>query len=196
MKRVALLCFLLWMTGLAWAQGGNVLLEEGQIFRPTVGRLAMVSSAEPISTRIGVDVLRRGGNAVDAAVTMAFVEAVTLPRAGNLGGGGFLLVRTPQGRIRALDFRETAPRRATRDMYRKPSGEVDPELSTRGHLAAGVPGTVAGLARVLEEHGTLSLHEAIEPARRLAKEGFPVSPTLAADLADLAPRLRSHPASA
>ncbi len=195
MKRLLLLFFLLWMPGLAWAQDGNILLEEGQIFRPTTGRQAMVSSAEPISTRIGVEVLRRGGNAVDAAVTMAFVEAVTLPRAGNLGGGGFLLLRTPQGRIRALDFRETAPRRASRNMYRKPSGEADLELSTRGHLAAGVPGTVAGLAQVLDEHGTLSLREAIEPARRLAEEGFPVPPTLAADLAGLAQRLRRHPAS-
>lgn len=196
MKSLLALLFLVWMPGLAWAQGGNILLEEGQIFRPTTGRHAMVSSAEPISTRIGVEVLRRGGNAVDAAVTMAFVEAVTLPRAGNLGGGGFLLLRTAQGRIRALDFRETAPRRAARDMYRKPSGEADPELSTRGHLSAGVPGTVAGLARVLEEHGTLSLRDAIEPARRLAEEGFPVPPTLAADLAGLAGRLRRHPASA
>jgi len=196
MKRLLALLFLFWMPGLAWAQGGNILLEEGQIFRPTTGRHAMVSSAEPISTRIGVEVLRRGGNAVDAAVTMAFVEAVTLPRAGNLGGGGFLLLRTPQGRIRALDFRETAPRRAARDMYRKPSGEADSGLSTRGHLSAGVPGTVAGLARVLAEHGTLSLRDAIEPARRLAEEGFPVPPTLAADLAGLARRLRRHPPSA
>ena len=120
MKRLLALLFLVWMPGLAWAQGGNILLEEGQIFRPTTGRHAMVSSAEPISTRIGVEVLRRGGNAVDAAVTMAFVEAVTLPRAGNLGGGGFLLLRTAQGRIRALDFRETAPRRAARDMFGSP----------------------------------------------------------------------------
>ncbi len=196
MKRFALVFFLLWMPSLAWAQGGNVLLEEGQIFRPTLGSRAMASSAEPISTRIGVEVLRRGGNAVDAAVTMAFVEAVTLPRAGNLGGGGFLLLRTPQGRIRALDFRETAPRHAHRDMYLRPCGQADPRASTHGHLAAAVPGTVAGLAEVLREHGTLSLREAIEPARLLAEEGFPVPATLAADLAGLSERLRAFPASA
>ncbi len=190
------LLFLVLLTGASRAQGGNVLLEEGQIFRPVTGRVAMVSSAEPISSRIGVEVLRRGGNAVDAAVTMAFVEAVTLPRAGNLGGGGFLLVRTADGTIRALDFREKAPCRAHRDMYLDPSGRVDAAASTRGYLSVGVPGTVAGLAEVLEKHGTISLREAIEPARRLAEEGFPVSQELAEDLQALAEEFRQYPASA
>ncbi len=182
--------------GLAHAQGGNVLLEEGQIFRPVTGRVAMVSSAEPISSRIGVEVLRRGGNAVDAAVTMAFVEAVTLPRAGNLGGGGFLLLRNPDGAIEALDFREKAPLRAHRDMYLRSSGEADPGLSTSGYLSVGVPGTVAGMAEVLARRGTISLREALEPARRLADEGFPVSLDLATDLQGLADDFRLFPASA
>lgn len=174
----------------------NVLLEEGQIFRPAVGRSGMVSSADEYSTAVGLDILKRGGNAVDAAVAMAFVEAVTLPRAGNLGGGGFLLVRTPKGEIQALDFRERAPAAATRDMYLDPSGRPDPRRSTVGHLSVGVPGTVAGLAEVLERHGTLSLREVIEPARRLAAQGFPVSALVAQDLADIEEDLRRYPASA
>lgn len=198
MKRLALLLLLITLLplGTARAQGGNVLLEESQLFRPVTGRTAMVSSAEPISSRVGVEVLRRGGNAVDAAVAMAFVEAVTLPRAGNLGGGGFLLLRTPAGEIQALDFRERAPRLAHRDMFLGPDGKVVPALSTLGYRSVGVPGTVAGLVAVLERHGTLSLREAIEPARRLAAEGFAVPPLLAADLAELAPELRLFPASA
>ena len=144
---------------------------------------AMVVGSEPLAVAEGVKVLREGGNAVDAAVTIAFVMAVTHPRAGNIGGGGFMLVRAPDGATAFIDYRETAPAAATRDMFLDPNGNADEEASRRGYRAAGVPGTVGGLTLALERHGTIPLSRAISPAIRLARDGFDVSRGLEQDLA-------------
>jgi gamma-glutamyltranspeptidase/glutathione hydrolase len=146
----------------------------------------MVASAEPRATEVGVRILRNGGNAVDAAVAVAFALAVTYPQAGNLGGGGFLLLRRPGGKATALDYRETAPARATRDIFLDARGELrrGEGSSTVGYRAAGVPGTVAGMARALSAYGSgkFSWSQLLEPARRLAADGFPASDALARSL--------------
>ncbi len=143
----------------------------------------MVASSSEIASRVGADVLKRGGNAVDAAVAVGLALAVTYPTAGNLGGGGFMVVRMADGRAAALDFREMAPARAHRDMYLDPkTKEVLPEASTVGYLAAGVPGTVAGMALARDRYGTRKWADLVEPARKLAVRGFPVSHDLAAEL--------------
>ncbi|HEV8433354.1 MAG TPA: gamma-glutamyltransferase, partial [Thermoanaerobaculia bacterium] len=128
-----------------------------------------------IASRVGVEVMKKGGNAVDAAVAVAFALAVTWPAAGNLGGGGFMLIREADGKEEAIDYRETAPAAATRDMYLDASGNVIKGASTDGYKAVGVPGTVAGLALVHKRHGKLPWRELVEPARKLAAEGFIVS---------------------
>jgi gamma-glutamyltranspeptidase/glutathione hydrolase len=142
---------------------------------PVHARHGMVASVHPLATEVGVDVLRRGGNAVDAAVAVALALAVVYPDAGNLGGGGFMLVRMADGRAVAIDYRETAPAAATREMYLDASGRMIPEASTIGHKAVGVPGTPAGLALALEQFGTLKWADLIEPARRLAAGGYRLS---------------------
>lgn len=123
--------------------------------------------------------IEQGGNAVDAAVATGFALAVTHPSAGNLGGGGFMVIRLADGSFVANDHRETAPAKATRDMFVNSEGEMIPDLSTQTHLSAGVPGTVAGLIDVLDQHGNLSLAEVIAPAIALAEDGFVLSEELA-----------------
>ena len=139
----------------------------------------MVASTERVASQIGVDVLKRGGNAVDAAVAVAFALAVIYPAAGNLGGGGFMMIRPNDGRATAIDYRETAPAAATRDMFVGPDGELKKgqDSSLLGYRATGVPGTVAGMAFALKKYGSgkLSWRELIEPARKLAIDGFTVS---------------------
>ncbi len=133
----------------------------------------MVVAGQADAARIGVEVLQEGGNAVDAAIAVGFALAVTLPNAGNVGGGGFMLIRFADGSTTSLDFRERAPAAATRTMYVDPlTDQVRPDLSTRGHLAVGVPGTVAGLLKAHEQHGSLPFERLIEPAIELAAEGF------------------------
>ncbi len=144
-----------------------------------------VVTASPPATAVGVEILKRGGNAVDAAVAVGFALAVTYPQAGNLGGGGFLLLRPGSGESIFIDFRETAPAAASRDMYLDSLGNVIDGLSTIGALAAGVPGTVAGLHKAHELHGSLPWSELIEPAISLARDGFPVSERLSSSLRDL-----------
>jgi gamma-glutamyltranspeptidase/glutathione hydrolase len=144
-----------------------------------------VVTASPPATAVGVDILRRGGNAVDAAVAVGFALAVTYPQAGNIGGGGFMLVRLGSGESSFIDFRETAPRDASRDMYLDSLGNVVDGLSTVGALAAGVPGTVAGLYAAHEKHGSLPWRDLVEPAIGLARDGFPVSEKLASALRSL-----------
>ena len=148
------------------------------------GRNAGVVPPEPHATRTGLDVPQQGGNAVDAAVAVALALAVTHPQAGNLGGGGFLLVRMADGRTGAIDFRERAPQRATADMYLRPDGSVDTDKVEYGATAAGVPGSPAGLALALRRYGTQGLRAVAEPAIRLAREGFAVDHFLAQDLAE------------
>jgi gamma-glutamyltranspeptidase/glutathione hydrolase len=142
----------------------------------------MVASTSDIASRVGVDVMKKGGNAVDAAVAVGLALAVTWPSAGNLGGGGFLLLRKVDGTAEAIDYRERGPLAAHRDMYLDAQGNVVKGLSTQGYLAAGVPGTVAGLALAHKRHGKLKWDEVVEPARKLAADGFPVGLHLARSL--------------
>lgn len=156
----------------------------------------MVASRDGLATAAGVEVLRKGGNAIDAAVTTAFVLAVTTPQAGNLGGGGFIVLhRADAGLTTTIDFREKAPAAATPDLFLDENGEVDTRLSRESHLASGVPGSVAGLALALEKYGTISLAEAIAPALELAENGFPVSRDLAFSLEEAVEQLRRHGAA-
>jgi gamma-glutamyltranspeptidase / glutathione hydrolase len=139
---------------------------------PVAAEHGMVVTAQEYATRIGVDVLKHGGNAIDAAVAVGYALAVVYPAAGNLGGGGFLTVQFADGRRSFVDFREKAPLAATANMYLDAKGDVVPNLSTRGHLAVGVPGTVAGLEYIRKKYGTLPLGALIDPAIRLAEQGF------------------------
>ena len=159
---------------------------------PVVAPGGMVVSGEPFATRAGVEILAAGGNAVDAAVAVGFALAVTLPSAGNLGGGGFMVIHTAAGQEVAVDFREVAPRGASRDMYLGEDGKPVSARSRRGHLACGVPGTVAGLCHIQEKYGTLPLKAVLAPAMKLAREGFPVSRFLAASLRTSARYLGAH----
>ncbi|PYV16388.1 MAG: hypothetical protein DMG21_11850 [Acidobacteria bacterium] len=151
-------------------------------FTPVAVRQAIVVSNEPLATDAGVEIMRAGGNAVDAAVAVGFALAVTDPKAGNIGGGGFMLIRMADGRATVVDYREEAPGDATRNMYLDARGEPIPAASRVGPLAAGVPGTVAGLALAEEKYGKLGLPRVLAPAIRLAEEGFPVSYALAQSL--------------
>jgi gamma-glutamyltranspeptidase/glutathione hydrolase len=162
--------------------------------RITEGRSAMVVSGHPLASEIGRDILRAGGNAVDAAVAVGLALAVVHPEAGNLGGGGVRVIRSAEDVIHSLDYRETAPGRATRDMYLDANGEPT-ERSLTGHLAAGVPGAVAGLTAAHQRLGRLPFDSVIAPAIRLARDGFVVdgyrSESIRADSA----RLSRFPAS-
>jgi gamma-glutamyltranspeptidase/glutathione hydrolase len=142
----------------------------------------MVVSVDEIASRAGVEVMKKGGNAVDATVAVALTLAVTWPSAGNLGGGGFMMIRLPDGTSEVIDYRERAPLAATRDMFLDQEGGVIAGASTLGYRAIGVPGTVAGLALAHQRHGKLRWSELVEPARKLAVEGFPVSFMLARSL--------------
>lgn len=148
------------------------------------GRSGAVATCEPHATAVGLQVLRDGGNAVDAAVAIALVLAVTHPQAGNLGGGGFLVVRMNDGRSAAFDFREKAPGSATAGMYLRPDGTLDTERVQFGASAAGVPGSPAGLAMALTEFGTAKLKDLAQPAIALAEHGIPVDQFLAGALRD------------
>ena len=136
---------------------------------------AAVVSATQEASEAGIEIMRLGGNAIDAAVAVKFALAVTFPAAGNLGGGGFMVIRSADGDVHTLDFREMAPGAAHRDMYLDEDGEVIDRLSTFGHLASGVPGTVDGMITALERFGTLPLEVVMEPAIRLARDGFILS---------------------
>lgn len=167
----------------AWSQLGKA--------RVTNAPKAMVVSGSPIASRVGLDVLRRGGNAVDAAVAIGFALAVVHPEAGNIGGGGFMIIRSREGRVQALDYREAAPGRASRDMYRA----ADPEASVTGHLAAGVPGAVAGMVEAHSRLGRLPFSELIDPAIRLAQDGFVVDEYRSLSIAEDSARLALFPGS-
>jgi gamma-glutamyltranspeptidase/glutathione hydrolase len=143
---------------------------------PVCGRNGMISSDNEIASRIGADVLAKGGNAVDAAVAVGFALAVVHPQAGNIGGGGFMMIRESDGgNVYAVDYRETAPSAATRDMYLKPDGTVDYDASQIGYLAVGVPGTVRGFSEVHKKFGKMKWEELILPAIQLAENGFRIS---------------------
>lgn len=150
--------------------------------KPVKAKHGMVVSAEPLATKAGVEILKQGGNAVDAAVAVGFALAVTYPAAGNIGGGGFMNIRFADGRCYTIDYREKAPGTAFRDMYLDSAGNFIDSLSTFGHRAAGVPGSVAGMLLGLEQYGTMSRKQVITPAYKLAADGFPLLPELADDL--------------
>ncbi len=146
------------------------------------GAHGMVATDEELGSQAGVEILKRGGNAVDGAVAVAFALAVVEPAAGNIGGGGFMLARMADGRTTFFDYREVAPGKASRDMYIKPDGTLDKELSVIGYKSVAVPGTVAGLELALKTYGKLKLAEVLAPAIHLAEDGFPVSEKLARQL--------------
>jgi gamma-glutamyltranspeptidase/glutathione hydrolase len=162
--------------------------------QPIRAREAMVVSQDDIASRVGVEVMQDGGNAIDAAVATALALAVTYPTAGNIGGGGFLVYRPAQGNPVAYDFRETAPGGSSPTMFMR-DGEYDRLRHHNSHLAVGVPGTVAGLHLAWSEHGSLSWHRLVEPALTLADEGFPMSDALARSLAGVLPAMAAYPAS-
>ena len=159
----------------------------GQISRKNSGeyRNGMVVSAHPSASQVGLDILKKGGNAVDAAVAVQFALAVVYPGAGNLGGGGFMVYRSAGGELAALDFREKAPGRASRDMYLDPEGNAITDKSLFGHLAAGVPGSVDGMVKAHARFGKLSWTEVVQPALDLARNGFPITDQQAAEFNDI-----------
>jgi gamma-glutamyltranspeptidase/glutathione hydrolase len=176
--------------------GANPLQEPGQRVRPVESATGIVSSQEALASGAGASILAAGGNAIDAAVATAYALAVTLPQAGNLGGGGFLVFwNQPERRGYALNFREMAPRRAHKDLFLNADGSVNRKLATRSLLSTGVPGTVAGLLKAQERFGALSRSEVMAPAIRLAEQGFPVYPVLADSLKRAAPLLQADPSA-
>jgi gamma-glutamyltranspeptidase / glutathione hydrolase len=168
-------------------------LEAGRTVTAAHG---MVVSANILASEVGAEVLRAGGNAVDAAIATGFALAVVHPAAGNIGGGGFMVIRFPDGSATALDFREKAPLRAHPEMFVDPAtGEYSAQLHHNSHLAVGVPGTVAGFDHAHRQHGTGEWARLVQPAVRLAHDGFPLSETLARSLANVLPALQRYPAS-
>jgi gamma-glutamyltranspeptidase/glutathione hydrolase len=151
---------------------------------------AMVVSDEELASQAGVEILKKGGNAVDAAVAVGFALAVVQPAAGNLGGGGFMLVRLADGRTSFVDYRETAPARASRDMYIRADGSLDTEAATIGYRSVAIPASVAGLELALRTYGTMKLADVMAPAIRLAEQGFPVSEKLARSMRASRPLLQ------
>ncbi|MGV3636158.1 MAG: gamma-glutamyltransferase, partial [Flavobacteriales bacterium] len=143
---------------------------------------AMVVTAHPLATRVGVEILRRGGNAVDAAVAVHWALAVVAPWAGNVGGGGLMVVRSANGVVHTLDFRETAPQAASADMFLTSEGKPALVSSLQGHKAVGVPGSVAGLFAVHDSLGRLSMAELLQPSIDLATRGFPLTALEAKEL--------------
>lgn len=168
-------------------------------FHPVVAENGMVASQESVATQVGVEILQKGGNAVDAAIATGFALAVTLPRAGNLGGGGFMMIhRSESGETDALDYREKAPAGAFRDMFLGDDGEPDKNKSRFSGLAVGVPGTVAGFEAAFEKHGSgnLTWAELVEPAIKLAEDGIVVTQDLSASLIARLERLGNDEATA
>ena len=159
------------------------------------GKKGMVTSRSALASEIGINVMRKGGNAVDAAVATAFALAVTYPSAGNIGGGGFVVVRLASGEVVTLDHRERAPLSASRDMYLDSEGDVVKGLSTRSHKAVGVPGSVDGLLILLETHGTLNRRKVMQPAINLARRGFPLTYDLARQFRSVLDKMKVYPAS-
>src|ERR1051326_1523256 len=143
--------------------------------RPTHAKKAMVVSVHQEASKVGAEIMRQDGNAVDAAVATGFALAVVHPAAGNIGGGGFMLLRMADGTVHFLDYREKAPRAATRNMYLDAQGNVIPDASLVGYKTVGVPGAVAGLVYAQQHWGKLPLKTVMEPAIRLAQQGVPLT---------------------
>jgi len=175
----------------------SAIYSSDVIHHPIISENGMVSSQHKLATQAGLEILKKGGNAVDAAVAVGFSLAVVLPRAGNLGGGGFMIVHdTKSKQTKAINYREMAPASAHRDMYLDEDGNVDRIKLNFEYPAAGVPGTVAGMARALELYGTMSLKEVMQPAIRQAEKGFLVTYDLAHVLKRMDERMRKWPETA
>jgi gamma-glutamyltranspeptidase/glutathione hydrolase len=175
------------------------IISDFAIARPVIAAHGMVVSQEAVASRIGVDILKRGGNAVDAAVAVGFALAVTLPRAGNIGGGGFMLIhRADLNKTIAIDYREIAPALTTKNVFLNDKGEADPAKSLESGLGVGVPGTVAGLELAWRRYGSgkFSFADLVAPAAKLAHAGIDVDDDLADSLPLGAARIALHPSSA
>ena len=198
MNRFALALLLILLPSTGWALDARISSLPAQA-QPVAARHGLVVAQDKIAARIGADVLKRGGNAVDAAVTTGFAMAVTYPRAGNLGGGGFMVIHLArETKDIALDYRETAPSAATPTMFLGPDGKPDPEKSRDGALGIGVPGTVAGLTEALQRHGSgkFSLRDLLAPAIALARDGFVITDDIADTLPAARERFARWPSSA
>lgn len=160
------------------------------------GDQGMIASRSTLASEAGIEIMKQGGNAVDGAVATAFALAVTYPSAGNIGGGGFALIHFPDGKVLSLDHRETAPAAAHRDMYLDEAGEVIKGLSRNTLLATGVPGSVDGLLRMLEDYGSLSREVVMAPAVQMAEQGFVVDEYLARHISTFGKALKENPAAA
>lgn len=194
-KSLSIALSFLFVSGLSFAQNAP-LVSYDALSRPTLGLNGMVVSQEYNASEAGLAMLKKGGNAVDAAVATGFALAVTHPQAGNIGGGGFMLIYLKElDKTIAVDYREMAPALAHRDMYLDASGNVDDSKARWSMQSSGVPGTVAGLVHILNKYGTLSLPEVLEPAIRLAEEGFAVSWPLYGSLTWAQRRLKNDAAS-
>ncbi|WP_394210893.1 gamma-glutamyltransferase [Psychrobacter piscatorii] len=178
------------------ANSDQAIYSEDAIHHPVWAKNGMVATQEALASDIGLQILKDGGNAVDAGVAVGFALAVTLPRAGNIGGGGFMMIYdAKQGKTVALDYREKAPSSASRDMYLDDEGNAVSDLSRYHGLAVGVPGTVAGLLKALEEHGTMSREQVMAPAIALAEDGIEVTAGLSESLTALSDRLQKWPST-
>ncbi|WP_395625639.1 gamma-glutamyltransferase [Daejeonella sp.] len=166
----------------------------GQTGRNNSGQYknGMVVSAHPEASKVGLDILKKGGNAIDAAVAVQFALAVVYPDAGNIGGGGFLVYRSAKGELASLDFREKAPGKATRDMYLDAAGNAITEKSIFGHLAAGVPGSVDGMVKAHAKFGKLSWAEVVQPALNLAQNGFSITESQAREFAGMQKSIKKY----
>ncbi len=177
--RLILIIFSINITTIDVLAQAQPIYDYQATFHPVISKNGMVASQEDLATEAGLKVLQEGGNAIDAAVTIGFTLAVTLPRAGNLGGGGFMLIHlADKQKTIALDYREKAPLAATADMFLDENGNVNQEKVRFSHQAVGVPGTVAGLTMALEKYGTISLKRALKPAIELAEKGMIVDEDL------------------
>jgi gamma-glutamyltranspeptidase/glutathione hydrolase len=175
---------------------GAPVAPRGASREPVHARHGIVGSTETHASAAGIEILRSGGNAIDAAVGVGFALAVTHPEAGNLGGGGFMVIRLADGRATTIDYRETAPAKATRDMFLDPQGNAVAERSRIGPLAAGVPGSVAGLVYAHKKYGRLPLAKVVAPAIALAHDGFDVNWETAASFQASSAKLAKFPSAA
>ena len=193
---IFLLSLFLASTSVAAKEDDLPIIDYSAISHPEIGTEGMVVSQRKVASEVGAQILRKGGNAVDAAVATAFVLAVVLPRAGNLGGGGFMLIYSNElKKTVAIDYREMAPAKASRDMFLDRMGNYDRKKAQFSLLSAGVPGTVAGLHYALKKYGTLSWGEVLDPAIKLAEEGFIVPHDLSSVLTNYKDRLTANEAT-
>ncbi len=177
--------------------GQSAIHSAQSIHHPVVAKNGMVATQHGLASQVGLDILNKGGNALDAALAVGFALAVVLPMAGNLCGGGFMLIYDAKtGKTTAINYREMAPKDAFRDMYLDSTGMVDEGKFNMSYLSIGVPGTVAGMEYALKKYGTMSMREVLAPAIKLAKKGFPITYELAHLLKKYEKRLKACPATA